>query len=125
MAIPPIGRSSDDRAEGKRQRGACGYLERYRDDCRAPRGRPHFAFYSQTGIFFALLERQAIDPERVFVFNRMNETILRQMSAATNGGKVAAQGATMAADMLAEFEAVIRNMCTIPPGAGRACVGPV
>ncbi|HKN30553.1 MAG TPA: hypothetical protein VJY34_22795 [Roseiarcus sp.] len=37
----------------------------------------------------------------------------------STGGKAAARAHALAADMLAELEAAVRNMVTVPPGAGR------
>lgn len=77
------------------------------------------ALYMQISTLLALVEKQAVDVERVFAFGRMNADILRQTAAKTDN-QIAQRGCSMAADMLEELEAVIRNMCTIPPGAGRA-----
>ena len=79
-----------------------------------------FPIYAQTALILALAERQAVDVERVFVFGRLSAAILRQTAATTTGGKVASGAASMAADMLDQLEATIRNMVTKPPGAGTA-----
>jgi hypothetical protein len=79
-----------------------------------------FTMYMATSLLLALVEKGALDPDRVFAFGSMNAGILRHTAATTTGGQVAAQGCSMAADMIDEFEATIRNMVTKPPGAGTA-----
>jgi hypothetical protein len=79
-----------------------------------------FTMYMAASMLLALVEKGALDPERVFAFGQMNAAILRQTAATTTGGKVAVQGCSMAADMLDEFEAMIRNMARKPDGAGTA-----
>jgi hypothetical protein len=85
-----------------------------------------FSIYSQTALFFALLERRAIGADKVFAFNRLNAAIFRQTAATakevatTKEARVAARSHALIAAMLDEFEATIRNMATLPPGAGKA-----
>ena len=78
-------------------------------------GSHMFMVYAQAALILALAEKQAVDVNRVFEFSRLHAAILRQTAATTTGGKVAAAGASMAADMLDELESTIRNMCTKPP----------
>lgn len=78
-----------------------------------------FALYNQLGLFFALVEKDVVDGNRVFELNRTNVDILRQTAARTDS-KVAARGLAMAADMLDEYETTIRNMVREPAGAGHA-----
>ena len=78
-----------------------------------------FALYNQLGLFFALVEKNVIDAERVFAFNRMSTEILRTTAAKTDN-EVAKRGCNGAAEMLDEFEKIVRNMVTKPPGAGTA-----
>jgi len=79
-----------------------------------------FVVNSQAALFFSLLDRQAIDPDRFFSFSRTLADGLRQTSAHTSGGPIAANAMASAADMLGDLEAMIRNMATLPAGAGRA-----
>jgi hypothetical protein len=78
-----------------------------------------FAIYSQIGLFFTLIEKGVIDGNRVFEFNQMNASVLRQ-TAARMGNQGAARGCSVAADMIDELESAIRNMVTKPPGSGTA-----
>jgi hypothetical protein len=77
------------------------------------------AVYAQIGLFSALIEKGVVDAERVFQLNQLSAAVLRQ-AALTEQNKIAAQAETMAADMLLEFERVMRGMATRPPGAGTA-----
>lgn len=77
------------------------------------------AVYAQIGVFSALIEKGVVDAERVFQLNQLSAAVLHQ-AAATEQNKIAAQAETMAAEMLLEFETVVRNMATRPPGAGQA-----
>jgi hypothetical protein len=85
-----------------------------------------FSIYSQTALFFTLLKSRAIDADQVLAFNRTNGAIFRQTAttaataATTKEARVAARSHLITAEMLDELEAVIRNMATLPPGAGRA-----
>jgi hypothetical protein len=78
-----------------------------------------FAIYSQASLFFTLAERGLIEPERLFAFNRTVAETFRQ-NARSSTAKIPARANAQIADMLDEFEAVLRNMATIPTGAGRA-----
>jgi hypothetical protein len=77
-----------------------------------------FALYEHAVLLTALAARGAIDLEQVFGMNRMLAAGFRQ--AAGNSDRVPAFGLATTADMLDELEATIRNMATIPAGAGKA-----
>jgi hypothetical protein len=79
-----------------------------------------FVIYNQAALFTALAARGAIDAEQVCAMKRMLASGFRQTAAAGKSGRVPALGHAKTADMLDELEAVIRNMATIPAGAGRA-----
>jgi hypothetical protein len=77
------------------------------------------AVYAQIGLLTALLEKGVVDAARVFELNRLSADVLRQ-AAATEQNQIAAEAERLAASMLDEFETVVRNMATKPPGAGTA-----
>jgi hypothetical protein len=79
-----------------------------------------FAIYSQAVMFFVMAHRGAIDPEQVFALNRTLASGFRQTAAGGKSVPVPARSLARTADMLDELEAVIRNMVTIPAGAGHA-----
>ncbi len=92
-------------------------LETLTSDLAATRS---FVIHAQMALFFALVERKSIDPERFLAFGRLIQAGFRQNAATTTGGRIAARAHAMVADMLAELEATIQNMMARPPGAGTA-----
>ncbi|RBP08528.1 hypothetical protein DFR50_1259 [Roseiarcus fermentans] len=79
-----------------------------------------FALYAQGSLFFALLDRGAIDPQRFFAFGKTLAAGLRQNAARQGGDAIASRAQTDAADMLDELESMVRNRAAPPAGAGRA-----
>ena len=78
-----------------------------------------YTIYSSIGLFCSLVERGVVDGNRVFELNKLSTEVLRQ-AASTEKNQVAKQAETAAADMLGEFETVVRNMIGPAAGAGHA-----
>jgi hypothetical protein len=71
-------------------------------------------------IFFALIEKGLVDATRVFSFSNTLAAGLEGLAQKRDAGETARRAHALAADVLREFEKTIRNMVTVPAGAGRA-----
>jgi hypothetical protein len=79
-----------------------------------------FALWAQTPLIWALVQRGAVDLERVLANNRVLVDLFRQNAATTTGGPVVVRSHALISEMLSELDAVIRNMGTKPSDAGHA-----
>jgi hypothetical protein len=79
-----------------------------------------FAIHHAAVIFFALAEKGAIDAPRVLAFSEGIASGFEQMAKLHASEPIRSRVHALTAESLREFEATIRNMATVPAGAGRA-----
>jgi hypothetical protein len=78
-----------------------------------------FVIYQSTALFWALAERKLIDPQRIFATNEALALGFEQMAANTSPDDTESRINRLTAEMLREFEDVMRNMA-MPLTSGRA-----
>jgi hypothetical protein len=78
-----------------------------------------FVIYQSTALFWALAERKLIDPQRIFATNEALALGFEEMAANISPDDTQGRINRLTAEMLREFEDVMRNMAT-PLKAGRA-----
>jgi hypothetical protein len=71
-----------------------------------------FSIHCQAAILFALVQRGAIDAESVLAISRTLAAGFRESAAGAKSGRIPTRSAATIADMLTEFEGVLRSMTT-------------
>jgi hypothetical protein len=79
-----------------------------------------YVIYQQTAMLMALMEKQSIDVNRLFEFNRLNADVFRQLAIKTATDPISSRVNALIAEMHDQFEATVRNMLTVPANAGNA-----